>query len=340
MAIHRENACRRELNTLFLVGATRELTDGQLLERFATGHGKVAELAFAALVDRHGAMVERVCRAQLGDSHDAQDAFQATFLILVRKARTLWVRDSLGPWLHQVAYRTSSCARANHLRRQRHERRVAERFNEAVEHEIEADPEWGRVLHAEILRLPDRFRIPIVLCDLEGRTSEEAAREMNCPVGTVKSWRSRGRARLRQRLIRAGLSSTAAARGRPHGRRGQGGDRRAGRGNHRQGGGTEPVPRDGGRRGFGERTQTHPGRIEADASEFVEECGDRGPGRRAGRGRRRCRRPRRTHRPGPEGRSPSPRARGRCCPQGLAGPGSQGGDLEVDAPRCDRDRAG
>jgi DNA-directed RNA polymerase specialized sigma24 family protein len=122
----KDGAVLRQLSTLFNVGAVRELTDGQLLERFSSGRGEAAELAFEALVERHGAMVLRVCRAQLVDPHDRQDAFQATFLILVQKARGLWVRDSLGPWLHQVAVRTASCARAAAARRRRRERRMAE----------------------------------------------------------------------------------------------------------------------------------------------------------------------------------------------------------------------
>ena len=125
VAIGKDGAALRQLRTLFNVGAIRELTDGQLLERFATGRGEAAELAFAALVERHGPMVLRVCRGVLADPHDAQDAFQATFLVLVRKARALWVRDSLGPWLHQVAYRTASWARSAAARRRRHERRAA-----------------------------------------------------------------------------------------------------------------------------------------------------------------------------------------------------------------------
>jgi DNA-directed RNA polymerase specialized sigma24 family protein len=86
----------RELRTLFNLGAVRELTDGQLLERFASERGEAAELAFAALVERHGPMVLRVCQGVLNDSHDSHDAFQATFLVLIKKARGLWVRDSLG----------------------------------------------------------------------------------------------------------------------------------------------------------------------------------------------------------------------------------------------------
>ena len=125
MAIGKDGAVLRQLRTLFNVGTVRELTDGQLLERFATDRGESAELAFAVLVERHGPMVLRVCRGVLNDPHDTQDAFQATFLVLVRKARALWVRDSLGPWLHQVAYRTASCARSTAARRRRHERRAA-----------------------------------------------------------------------------------------------------------------------------------------------------------------------------------------------------------------------
>ena len=111
---------------LFNVGTAGGLTDGQLLERFTAQGGEAAELAFATLVERHGPMVLRVCRSVLRDPEEAHDAFQATFLVLVRRAGSLWVRDSLGPWLHQVAYRVASCARSAAARRRRHERRAAE----------------------------------------------------------------------------------------------------------------------------------------------------------------------------------------------------------------------
>lgn len=210
MATTKDRALSRQLDTLFNLGAIRELTDGQLLERFARDDGDPAELAFAALVERHAAMVMRVCRAHLADAHDRQDAFQATFLVLVEKARDLWVRDSLGPWLHQVALRTAACARASAIRRKRLEQRAAEIAASRGPHEDTGDPERARVLHEEIERLPERYRVPIVLCDLEGRTCEEAARVMGRPVGTIKSWRSRGRERLRDRLIRAGVAPSAA----------------------------------------------------------------------------------------------------------------------------------
>ena len=108
----RNGAAARQLNALFHLGAAGPLTDGQLLERFATRSGEGAELAFAALVERHGPLVLRVCRSVLRDEHAAHDAFQATFLVLVDKGRSLWVRDSLAPWLHAVAYRVALCAEA------------------------------------------------------------------------------------------------------------------------------------------------------------------------------------------------------------------------------------
>src|ERR671917_455050 len=117
----------RDLRTLFHFGALGGLTDGQLMERFATRRDEGAEMAFAALVERHGPMVLRVCRGILRDDHEAMDACQATFLVLARKGRTLWVRDSLGPWLHRVACRAATRARAGAARRRALELRVAER---------------------------------------------------------------------------------------------------------------------------------------------------------------------------------------------------------------------
>ena len=118
MAIGKDGAVRRQIRTLFNVGgprADRRPAPGAVRHR----RGEAAELAFAVLVERHGPMVLRVCRGVLGDSHDAEDAFQATFLVLVQRARGLWVRDSLGPWLHQVAYRTATLCRTAAARRRR-----------------------------------------------------------------------------------------------------------------------------------------------------------------------------------------------------------------------------
>jgi HlyD family secretion protein len=204
VAIGRDGAVRRQLRTLFNIGTVRDLTDGQLLERFATDRGEAAELAFAVLVERHGPMVMRVCRGVLAEPHDAQDAFQATFLVLVKRARGLWVRDSIGPWLHQVAYRTATCARTTAARHRRLERHAAQ---PECETRPERDLELERLLHDEIDRLPDRYRSPVVLCDLEGRTYEQAARHLGWPVGTVKSRLARGRDRLRNRLIHRGVAT-------------------------------------------------------------------------------------------------------------------------------------
>ncbi|MFI5457214.1 MAG: sigma-70 family RNA polymerase sigma factor [Isosphaerales bacterium] len=206
MAMGKDRAVFRQLRTLFNVGTIAELTDGQLLERFATSRGEAAELAFAVLVERHGPMVLRVCRSVLVDPDDQEDAFQASFLVLVKKARGLWVRDSLGPWLHQVAFRTASCARSAATRRRRHERLAAMSRPES-RHEVV--DELGRVLHEEIDRLPERYRAPLVLCDLEGRSHEQAARHLGWPIGTVKSRQARGRERLRDRLRRHGLAPNA-----------------------------------------------------------------------------------------------------------------------------------
>jgi len=117
----------QHIHRLWDLGTFAGLTDAQLLERFAARHGDGAEPAFEALVERHGPMVFRVCRGVLRDEHAAEDAFQATFLVLARKARSLWVKDSLGSWLHGVAHRVATRARSDAARRRRHELRLAER---------------------------------------------------------------------------------------------------------------------------------------------------------------------------------------------------------------------
>jgi RNA polymerase sigma factor (sigma-70 family) len=198
----------RELHTLFNLGAIGDLTDGQLLERFATHDREAAELAFAALVERHGPMVLRVCRSILPDRHDADDAFQTTFLVLVKKARSLWVKDSLGPWLHRVARRSATKVRHSKARRSNHERRYA-RANPLSARDSSSPDDIAAVLHGEIDRLSDRHRIPIVICDLEGFTHEKAARQLGWPVGTVKSRLARAREILRGRLSRRGLGPQA-----------------------------------------------------------------------------------------------------------------------------------
>ena len=210
-------AVARQVRTLFDDGAAGGLTDGELLERFATRGGDAAGAAFAALVERHGPMVLRACRSILRDPHDAQDAFQATFLLLARRAGSLWVRDSLAPWLHSVACRSASGARAAEGRRRALERRAAGRASRSAVEPSRDD--LGPALHEEIERLPERLKAPVVLCYLEGLTHDQAADHLACPVGTVRSRLARGRERLRRGLVRRGFappSSTEPGSPTPH----------------------------------------------------------------------------------------------------------------------------
>jgi|GEM_PF-2854728 len=199
----------RQIDLAFNGGTVGGLSDSELVARFVARRGPAAEAAFAALVHRHGPMVHRVCRAIVRDHHAAQDASQATFLVLARKAGSLRVEKSLGPWLHGVACRVSAKARAAAARRQAHEARVAGMTPTLISDERRDDV--APLIHEEIARLPDRYRAPIILCDLEGHTYEEAARLLGRPVGTIKSRLARGREHLRGRLIRRGVSPTVVA---------------------------------------------------------------------------------------------------------------------------------
>jgi membrane fusion protein (multidrug efflux system) len=211
MTVKNSGKALLQLRTLFNVGAIGALSDGQLLEQFATGRGEPRELAFAALVERHGPFVLRVCRSVLRDEDAAEDAFQATFLALARKAGSLWARDSLAPWLHQAAYRAAAHDRSATIRRRSHEHAAAALKSESVAPPHHAnDDDLEKIIHGEIDRLPGRFRVAVVLCDLEGRTHEQAARHLGCAVGTVKSRLARGRKRLRGRLVRRGVAPALA----------------------------------------------------------------------------------------------------------------------------------
>ena len=199
---------------LFDSGTAVGLSDGELLGRFADrpGRDEAAGPAFAALVERHGPMVLRVCRSVLRDEHDAQDAFQATFLVLVRRAAAVRRQESVGSWLHGVALRVSARARADMARRRRHERCAVEERGTADQSGAGGiAPELAAILHEELGRLPERYRAAVVLCYLEGHTCEAAARRLGWPVGTVKSRLARGRERLRGRLIRRGLAPDEAS---------------------------------------------------------------------------------------------------------------------------------
>jgi RNA polymerase sigma factor (sigma-70 family) len=209
MRIGNQGSALQDLNMLFNAGTIGGLADAQLLERFVSDRDEIAELAFRVLVERHGPMVLRVCRGVLCDEHEAHDAFQATFLVLVRRAGSLWARDSLAPWLHQVAYRTATRARSATARRRRHERRAAEM--KAPPHECVDRADLGGVIHHAMGQLPERYREAIVLCLLEGLTPAQAARQLNCPVGTVHSRLARGRTMLARRLARHGFAGTSVA---------------------------------------------------------------------------------------------------------------------------------
>jgi RNA polymerase sigma factor (sigma-70 family) len=199
-----------QIQTLFQVGTFGGLTDGELLDRFATGSGEISKLAIAVLVERHGPMVRRVCRAILHNPHDADDAFQATFLVLARQAGSIRKRDSIASWLHGVARRVAVCALDAEARRRKHERN-ASKPEAAMSDDHREEVEMGRIVHDELGRLPEKYRAPIVLCHLEGLTHEQAAHQLHWPVGTVRSRLSRGRDRLRDRLIRRGAAPAVAA---------------------------------------------------------------------------------------------------------------------------------
>jgi RNA polymerase sigma factor (sigma-70 family) len=179
-----------------------EAEDSQLLARFAYGRD---DAAFSALVARHGPMVLGVCRRLLRREQDAEDAFQATFLVLARKAGSLGRPEAVANWLYGVAYRTALEARARAAKRQTRERELTE--EPAVDpSNTDVGDDLRAVLDSEINRLPDKYRSALVLCHLEGRTNEEAARLLHCPKGTILSRLATARKRLRDRLARRGVA--------------------------------------------------------------------------------------------------------------------------------------
>jgi RNA polymerase sigma factor (sigma-70 family) len=192
------------LRKAVLTGKGGDLTDAQLLDCYLTGH---EEAAFEALVRRHGPMVLGVCRRVLGNAHDAEDAFQATFLVLVRKAATIRPRERVGHWLHGVAYRTALKARHAAARRQAREATMSRQ--EAVPPSQPND--WLAVLDQELQRLPEKYRAALVLCDLEGKTRKEAARQLGWAEGTLSTRLTRARAMLVERLSRRGVTISALA---------------------------------------------------------------------------------------------------------------------------------
>jgi RNA polymerase sigma factor (sigma-70 family) len=180
--------------------------DAELIERFVASND---EAAFARLLERHGPLVLRVCRRVLRNHHDAEDAFQATFLVLARKARDIRKRDALAGWLYRVAYHVSVKLRAAARRR-----RESEQQPPAARQQSSDDPIAGsdlrRVLDEELDRLPEKYRAPLQLCCLAGRTRNEAARQLGCTLGALKMRLERGRQLLRARLARRGVTVPAA----------------------------------------------------------------------------------------------------------------------------------
>jgi RNA polymerase sigma factor (sigma-70 family) len=196
----------RHIRKLAVCRKDNELPDGQLLNRFITLRD---EAAFAVLLKRHRAMVLGVCRSVMRDPNDAEDAFQATFILLAQKASSIHRRESVSGWLYRVAYRLAIRAQASAARRRVQEKRAAVMPS--------ADPlldlnlrELRSVLHEELDRLPENYRTPLVLCYLEEKTQDEAARLLGWTKGTIIGRLQRGRELLRKRLHRRGLTLSAA----------------------------------------------------------------------------------------------------------------------------------
>jgi RNA polymerase sigma factor (sigma-70 family) len=203
------NGLRQALDHLYQVFASVEekaLPDEQLLQRFLVGQDQTS---FAALLRRHGPMVFAVCRRILGHHQDAEDAFQATFLVFARRAGSVIKRQSLASWLHTVACRTALEVRASNARRRQKERQVADMPHPPLA-AAEID-DWRPLLDQELSRLPQKYRTLLVLCDLEGLCRKEAARQLGLPEGTVSSRLTTGRRMLAKRLSRHGLTLAGGA---------------------------------------------------------------------------------------------------------------------------------
>ena len=179
-----------------------EQSDSQLLLQFV---GRRDEAAFAALLQRHGPLVFAVCRQVLREAHDAEDAFQATFLVLARKAASIRKRESLAAWLHKVAFNIAWTVKTSTSQRQANERQAISMSQTNLVDEV-ALRDLQTLIHEEVDLLAEKYRVPIVLCYLEGKTHEVAARQLGWPLGTVKGRLARARDLLRTRLVRRGLT--------------------------------------------------------------------------------------------------------------------------------------
>jgi RNA polymerase sigma factor (sigma-70 family) len=209
MATGFTNGLLRQLRRAALRRAAAELTDAQLLGHFLT---RGDEAAFEALLRRHGPMVLALCRRVLGNAHDAEDAFQATFLVFLRKAAAIRSREAIGNWLYGVAYRTALAAKVAAAKRRLKEGTAAARAASAAAGEGPWE-ELQPLLDQELSRLPDKYRVPLVLCDLQGLTHREAAGQLGWPEGTVSGRLARARRLLAARLARRGITIGGAALG-------------------------------------------------------------------------------------------------------------------------------
>jgi RNA polymerase sigma factor (sigma-70 family) len=207
MANGKANKVIQQLRKAMLLRGGAGITDGQLLNCFLTQRD---DAAFATLVKRHGPMVWGVCRRVLHHHHDAEDAFQATFLVLVRKAATVEPKEMVANWLYGVAYQTALKARSVSTRRKEREKQMVEMPEPSVE-EPEMWHDLQPLLDQELSRLPDKYRVPIVLCDLEGKTRKEAARQLGWPEGTVAGRLATARKMLAGRLARRGVALSVGA---------------------------------------------------------------------------------------------------------------------------------
>jgi RNA polymerase sigma factor (sigma-70 family) len=195
------NDVLRNLRRAGLLPDPEQPTDGELLESFVSRRDGAA---VETLVRRHGPMVWGVCRRVLHNHHDAEDAFQATFLVLVRRAASVRPRALVGNWLYGVAHQTALKARQAAAKHRARQRQVAN-MPEPAAKEPDASRDWQAVLDQELSRLPDMYRVAIVLCDLEGKTRREAARQLGVPDGTLAARVARARTMLARRLARHGV---------------------------------------------------------------------------------------------------------------------------------------
>jgi RNA polymerase sigma factor (sigma-70 family) len=210
MATRETRRSWRALESLFDVGALGGLTDGELLECFQTSRDAVGHEAFRILVERHGPMVLGLCRSLVRDPHEADDAFQATFLVLVRKAESIRRRDTIGPWLHGVAGRVARRARQRAMCRMRLEVEANDQIPGSVRPPTES-PSVEEIVHDEIARLPTSIRSPLVLCCLEGLSYDLAAHRLGVSEPTLRGRLYRARKRLASRLDGRGITTGAFA---------------------------------------------------------------------------------------------------------------------------------